>query len=179
MRQYREAWRRQRRRGSRSKAMPGLFRRPTNVPSWRRERCACARLWTLRGKRAPGGPSTTVCATVETVLRVVLLPYLAELGDRWSTGEATVAQEHFASNLIRGRLLGIGRGWDGGDRPRAVLACAPGELHDLGLIAFGLTRTEKAGGSPISEPTPGRQPRRRCRPASLTSSSSRRLRSGG
>jgi DNA-binding transcriptional MerR regulator len=77
--------------------------------------------------------------TVETVLRVVLLPYLAELGDRWSTGEATVAQEHFASNLIRGRLLGIARGWDGGDGPRAVLACAPGELHDLGLIAFGLT----------------------------------------
>lgn len=77
--------------------------------------------------------------TVEAVLRVVLLPYLAELGDRWSTGEATVAQEHFASNLIRGRLLGIGRGWDGGDGPRAVLACAPGELHDLGLIAFGLT----------------------------------------
>jgi methanogenic corrinoid protein MtbC1 len=77
--------------------------------------------------------------TVETVLRVVLLPYLAELGDRWSAGEATVAQEHFASNLIRGRLLGIGRGWDGGDGPRAVLACAPGELHDLGLIAFGLT----------------------------------------
>jgi MerR family transcriptional regulator, light-induced transcriptional regulator len=77
--------------------------------------------------------------TVETVLRVVLLPYLAELGVRWSAGEATVAQEHFASNLIRGRLLGIGRGWDGGDGPRAVLACAPGELHDLGLIAFGLT----------------------------------------
>jgi MerR family transcriptional regulator, light-induced transcriptional regulator len=77
--------------------------------------------------------------TVEAVLRVVLLPYLAELGDRWSAGEATVAQEHFASNLIRGRLLGIGRGWDGGDGPRAVLACAPGELHDLGLIAFGLT----------------------------------------
>ena len=47
--------------------------------------------------------------------------------------------EHFASNLIRGRLLGIGRGWDSGNGPRAVLACAPGEQHDLGLIAFGLT----------------------------------------
>lgn len=76
--------------------------------------------------------------TVETVLSAVLLPYLAELGERWSRGEATVAQEHFASNLIRGRLLGIGRGWDSGDGPRAVLACAPGELHDLGLIAFAL-----------------------------------------
>ena len=77
--------------------------------------------------------------TVETVLAAVILPYLVDLGERWSTGEATVAQEHFASNLIRGRLLGIGRGWDSGEGPRAVLACAPGEQHDLGLIAFGLT----------------------------------------
>jgi DNA-binding transcriptional MerR regulator len=77
--------------------------------------------------------------TIETVLAAVVLPYLVELGERWSTGEATVAQEHFASNLIRGRLLAIGRGWDSGSGPRAVLACAPGELHDLGLIAFGLT----------------------------------------
>jgi MerR family transcriptional regulator, light-induced transcriptional regulator len=77
--------------------------------------------------------------TVETVLGAVILPYLVDLGERWSTGDATVAQEHFASNLIRGRLLGIGRGWDSGEGPRAVLACAPGEQHDLGLIAFGLT----------------------------------------
>jgi DNA-binding transcriptional MerR regulator len=77
--------------------------------------------------------------TVEAVLSAVILPYLAELGERWSTGDATVAQEHFASNLIRGRLLGLARGWDSGQGPRAVLACAPGELHDLGLIAFALT----------------------------------------
>jgi DNA-binding transcriptional MerR regulator len=77
--------------------------------------------------------------TVETVLGAVVLPYLAELGERWSTGDATVAQEHFASNLIRGRLLGLGRGWDSGEGPRAVLACAPGELHDLALIAFAVT----------------------------------------
>jgi DNA-binding transcriptional MerR regulator len=76
--------------------------------------------------------------TLETVLSSVILPYLADLGDRWATGDATVAQEHFASNLIRGRLLAISRGWDSGDGPRAILACAPGELHDLGLIAFGL-----------------------------------------
>jgi MerR family transcriptional regulator, light-induced transcriptional regulator len=81
--------------------------------------------------------------TVETVLGAVILPYLVDLGERWSTGEATVAQEHFASNLIRGRLLGIGRGWDSGEGPRAVLACAPGEQHDLGLIAFGVTLSRR------------------------------------
>jgi DNA-binding transcriptional MerR regulator len=76
--------------------------------------------------------------TIETVLRDVVIPYLSELGERWADGEATVAQEHFASNVLRGRLLGLARGWDSGEGPRALLACAPGELHDLGLIAFGL-----------------------------------------
>jgi methanogenic corrinoid protein MtbC1 len=49
-----------------------------------------------------------------------------------------VAHEHFASSLLEGRLLGLGRGWDRGAGPRAVLACPSGERHTLGLIAFGL-----------------------------------------
>jgi DNA-binding transcriptional MerR regulator len=76
--------------------------------------------------------------SVPAVLDAVVLPYLRELGDRWERGEVTVGQEHFASNLLRGRLLGLARGWDGGVGPRALLACPPGELHDLALIAFGL-----------------------------------------
>jgi DNA-binding transcriptional MerR regulator len=76
--------------------------------------------------------------TLETVLSGAVLPHLAALGERWERGDATVAQEHFASNLLRGRLLALARGWDRGNGPRAVLACAPGELHDLPLIAFGL-----------------------------------------
>jgi MerR family transcriptional regulator, light-induced transcriptional regulator len=76
--------------------------------------------------------------TLETVLREVLLPYLHELGGRWERSEIYVAQEHFASNLLRGRLLGLARGWGNGSGPTTVLACAPGELHDLPLIMFGL-----------------------------------------
>lgn len=76
--------------------------------------------------------------TLQTVLRDVVMPYLHELGDRWKRGEVSVAQEHFASNLLRGRLLSLTRGWGEGVGPRAVLACAPGELHDLPLIIFGL-----------------------------------------
>jgi MerR family transcriptional regulator, light-induced transcriptional regulator len=76
--------------------------------------------------------------TVETVLREVLLPYLRQLGDRWARGEVTVAQEHFASNVIRSRLAGLGQGWGRGHGPRAVLACLPGELHDIALLAFGI-----------------------------------------
>jgi MerR family transcriptional regulator, light-induced transcriptional regulator len=77
-------------------------------------------------------------ATVDTLLSEVIVPYLQELGERWERGEASVAQEHFASGVLRGRLLGLARGWGLGLGPAAVLACLPGEQHDLGLIAFGL-----------------------------------------
>ena len=76
--------------------------------------------------------------TLETVLRDAVLPYLHELGDRWQRGEASIAQEHFASALLRGRLLGLARGWGSGGSPLALLACLPGDQHDLGLICFGL-----------------------------------------
>jgi methanogenic corrinoid protein MtbC1 len=81
--------------------------------------------------------------TVRTVLAEVVVPYLADIGERWERGEASVAQEHFASNLIRGRLLAIARGWNRGSGPRALLACAPGDLHDLPLIAFGLALADE------------------------------------
>lgn len=76
--------------------------------------------------------------SVDGVLADVVLPYLHDLGEAWARGDATVAQEHFASNVVRGRLLGLGRGWGEGSGPHALLACAPREQHDLGLIAFGL-----------------------------------------
>ena len=77
-------------------------------------------------------------ATVDTLLSEVVLPYLRTLGERWERGDASIAQEHFASSVLRGRLLGLARGWGLGLGPAAVLACLPGEQHDLGLIAFGL-----------------------------------------
>jgi DNA-binding transcriptional MerR regulator len=76
--------------------------------------------------------------SVEAALAEVLIPYLHDLGKRWAAGSASVAQEHFAASLIRGRLLGLARDWGAGPGPSALLACLPGEAHDLGLIAFGV-----------------------------------------
>ncbi len=78
----------------------------------------------------------------EAVLRDTVLPALRAIGDGWERGEVSVAQEHFASTLLRGRLLGLARGWDRGSGPRVLLACPPGERHDLGLIVFGLAMRE-------------------------------------
>jgi DNA-binding transcriptional MerR regulator len=76
--------------------------------------------------------------SLDSLLKDAVLPYLHDLGERWERGEISVAQEHFATALLRGRLLGLGRGWGQGLGPTALLACPPGEQHDLGLIAFGL-----------------------------------------
>ena len=81
--------------------------------------------------------------SLEAVMREVLLPYLRILGDRWASGEVSVALEHFASALLRGRLLGLARGWGTGSGPTLVLACPPGEEHDLGLIMFGIAASRR------------------------------------
>ncbi len=74
----------------------------------------------------------------QTVLRDVVLPYMRGLGERWERGEDVIAAEHFSSALLRGRLLGLARGWGAGAGPLALLACVPGDQHDIGLICFGL-----------------------------------------
>jgi len=76
--------------------------------------------------------------TTETVLRELVTPVLGKLGDRWAAGELTIAHEHFASNFLRGRLLGVAHGWGRGHGPIALLACPAGEWHDLPLLLFGL-----------------------------------------
>ncbi len=76
--------------------------------------------------------------TLETVAARIVLPVMREIGARWEKGEVTVAQEHFATGVIRGRFLAMARNWGGGSGPRALLACPSGESHDLGLMAFGL-----------------------------------------
>ena len=83
--------------------------------------------------------------TTASLFSDVLLPYLRELGARWERGEASVAQEHFASNLIRGRLMGLTRDWAEGAGPPYLLACVPGEEHDLALIMFGITLAAGGG----------------------------------
>jgi len=76
--------------------------------------------------------------TLNAILRDVLLPCLRQIGEGWAGGEVTIAEEHFASHLIRDRLLGLARDWDQGRGPRALLSCPSDERHDIALICFGL-----------------------------------------
>ena len=82
--------------------------------------------------------SVLAAFSLDIVVREVLVPYLHAVGERWQRGELSIGQEHFISNVIRGRLLALSRGWDRGVGPRAVLASAEGDQHDLPVLLFGV-----------------------------------------
>ena len=75
---------------------------------------------------------------LETALVDVLSPALRRVGDEWHAGTVSVAQEHALTAKVRSRLdllLGDARSEV---RGIAVLACAPGEQHDLGLLMLAV-----------------------------------------
>lgn len=76
--------------------------------------------------------------TTETAIDDIILPYLADLGERWANGESSVSEEHFASFIIRARIMSLATGWGSGAGPRVVLACLPGERHDIALTCLGV-----------------------------------------
>ncbi|GAC1339006.1 MAG: cobalamin-dependent protein [Candidatus Dormibacteria bacterium] len=71
-------------------------------------------------------------------------PVLREIGIRWAEGSMTVAVEHFASGALRARLDALTRELEVLDGEMALLACAPGERHDLPLV-FVRLQLQRAG----------------------------------
>ena len=67
----------------------------------------------------------------------VVLPGLRLLGDGWTAGVVSVAQEHYASDFFRRQLMGMLLALDHGPigGPRVVCACPDGESHELGLLS--------------------------------------------
>jgi DNA-binding transcriptional MerR regulator len=76
--------------------------------------------------------------STDDLLSGLALPLMAEVGERWHAGEIGIAEEHFCTAFVRARLLALARGWGVEEGPRALLACPPGEHHDIGLVAFGI-----------------------------------------
>src|SRR5260221_12327810 len=71
---------------------------------------------------------------VDETLDAVIRPLLRTVGERWAAGEISVAEEHLVSEAVRSRLGHLLGDSGGGVRGVAVLACAPGERHELGLM---------------------------------------------
>jgi methanogenic corrinoid protein MtbC1 len=68
----------------------------------------------------------------------VLAPALTDVGEGWAAGELTVAQEHLVSATIRASLQRLLADTRASVRGIAVLACAPGERHEIGLLMLAV-----------------------------------------
>lgn len=68
----------------------------------------------------------------------VLAPALVEIGERWRRGRLTIAQEHLASSSVRAGLQHLLADSRASVRGTAVLACVPGERHEIGLMMLAI-----------------------------------------
>jgi methylmalonyl-CoA mutase cobalamin-binding subunit len=72
----------------------------------------------------------------------VATPLMIDVGDRWSDGRLSVADEHLVSGLMHNVLAGVLRSRARTAQPTVLLATAAGERHELGLLMAGLVIAE-------------------------------------
>lgn len=75
----------------------------------------------------------------ELVSEQLVVPLLKELGERWQHRPSGIAEEHFFCAYLRNKLGS--RLHHEGPRSRGcalILACVPGERHEIGLLLFAL-----------------------------------------
>ena len=75
---------------------------------------------------------------VETAVEEIVAPALRLIGDRWQDGAERIAEEHMLSEVVLARLRTLLGDQRSAVRGTAVLACAPGERHELGLLALAV-----------------------------------------
>ena len=86
---------------------------------------------------------------IKEVTRRLVTPLLVEIGRRWSTGEGTIAEEHFFGFYLRNKLGARFHHRSRNARgPRLLMACLPGERHEIGLLLLALA-TNEAGYRPV------------------------------
>jgi DNA-binding transcriptional MerR regulator len=76
----------------------------------------------------------------ERRLTEVIFPVLHQVGDLWERGKVTMAQEHFASAVLRDHLswMLLQVGQRGPAAPHAVTTTFPGEAHELAALGLGV-----------------------------------------
>jgi MerR family transcriptional regulator, light-induced transcriptional regulator len=78
--------------------------------------------------------ASIVCRGLD-ILRALVIPVVATVAAGHHAGAITVSQEHFASQLARRIGAGLlAATTPAATRPAVLLACAPGEQHELGLL---------------------------------------------
>lgn len=77
--------------------------------------------------------------SLESIILEAIVPTLGDIGQAWMEGRVSVATEHLATHYVRHRLIM----WTVSGPPTypirpTLLACAPDELHEGGLLILGV-----------------------------------------
>lgn len=76
---------------------------------------------------------------VDVVIQRLISPLLRNLGERWKERPAGIAEEHFFTVYLRNKLgTRVHHMNQRRNGPLLLLACLPGEFHDIGLLLFAL-----------------------------------------
>lgn len=80
----------------------------------------------------------------EEIFQHVLVPMMHKVGDDWSNGKISIAQEHFISQFIVERFYHFFRILPiNPSLPKVLAICPPGEDHQIGLLLFTLFLRKK------------------------------------
>ena len=81
---------------------------------------------------------------VRAVTDKLLSPVLKELGERWASGQGSVAEEHFFGFYLRNKLgARFHHRVQNQTGPKLLMACLPGDLHEIGLLLFALDASDQ------------------------------------
>ena len=76
---------------------------------------------------------------MEDVCARVIQPLQLLLGDGWHKGTVSISVEHFATNLVRRKLIALLAACPPPtDHRKIVTGCAPEEFHELGILMLSL-----------------------------------------
>lgn len=76
------------------------------------------------------------------LVRRIILPFMKGVGDHWSSGHLTIAQEHLASATLRNLLGSLLRYYLHSDSDRTLLFATPkGESHEFGILGAAMLAT--------------------------------------
>ncbi len=76
--------------------------------------------------------------SLQEAMMKIIFPVLQLVGDLWHQGGISITGEHYISQLVRQYLLTATKQDTSGDKPQSIVACAPGDYHEIAPLTATL-----------------------------------------
>jgi len=74
-----------------------------------------------------------------TICLEIIVPCLVDIGEKWHRGEIRIADEHYVTTFLRGKLMSLLQAYPNRrNMPNIITATAPSELHEIGSLILSV-----------------------------------------